>query len=69
VAEDPEFVRNENFARDWMNVVVGIIWQVTLVVMPIFLVIRKFDSLAVSAAVCVATTWVLKKHWYDRLED
>ena len=69
VAEDPEFVRNENFARDWMNVVVGIIWQVTLVVMPIFLVIRKFDSLAVSAAVCVATTWILKKHWYDRLED
>lgn len=69
VAEDPEFVRNENFARDWMNVVVGIIWQVTLVVMPIFLVIRKFDSLAVSAAVCVATTWILKKHWYDRLEN
>lgn len=69
VAEDPDFVRNENFARDWTNVVVGIIWQVTLVVMPIFLVIRKFDSLAVSAAVCIATTWVLKKYWYDRLED
>ena len=69
VAEDPDFVRNENFARDWTNVVVGIIWQVTLVVMPIFLVIRKFDSLAVSAVVCIATTWVLKKYWYDRLED
>lgn len=69
VAEDPDFVRNENFARDWTNVVVGIIWQVTLVVMPIFLVIRKFDSFAVSAGVCIATTWVLKKYWYDRLED
>lgn len=69
VAEDPDFVRNENFARDWTNVVVGIIWQVTLVVMPIFLVIRKFDSLAVSVVVCIATTWVLKKYWYDRLED
>ena len=69
LAEDPDFVRNENFARDWMNVVVGIIWQVTLVVMPIFLVIRKMDGLAVSAAVCVATTWVLKRYWYDRLED
>lgn len=68
-ADDPEFVGNDNFRRDAINVVVGIIWQMTLVVMPIFLVIRRTDALVVSAVVCAVTTWILKKNWYDRLED
>ncbi len=69
IAEDPAFERNLNFKRDALNVVVGIIWQMTLVVMPIFLVIRSTDALIASALLFVATSWLLKKHWYDRLED
>ncbi len=69
IAENPQFAANKNFRRDAANIVVGIIWQMTLVVMPIFLVIRRMDGLAISAAVCAITSWILKRNWYDRLED
>ena len=69
VADDPEFVGNRNFSRDWANIVVGIIWQLTLVVIPIFLVIRQMSGLTISILVCAVTTYILKKNWYDRLED
>lgn len=69
MAEDPEFVPNRAFKRDAFNVVVGIIWQMTLVVMPIFLVVRKMDALWVSVLVFALTSWLLKRFWYDRLEN
>ena len=67
--EYPEFERNKAFKRDMFNVVVGIIWQITLVVMPIYLVIRESGSLAIAMAVCLLTTIILKKNWWDKLNS
>jgi SSS family solute:Na+ symporter len=69
VAENPAFEGNENFRRDFLNVVIGIVWQMTLVVMPIFLVIRKLDAFLATATVCALTTWALKRNWFDKLEN
>src|SRR4030042_3515367 len=42
---DPEFRPNKNFFLDMFNIVVGIVWQITLVAAPVFLVIGEYTSL------------------------
>jgi len=65
--ENPEFQENKGFSRDVFNTVTGIIWQMTLVVMPIYLVIREIKNFAIALAIFVATTIILKRSWYNRL--
>ena len=52
-----------------MSVLVGIVWQMTLVVMPVYLLIKEMTDLAICFVVYLVTTWLLKKFWYDRLEE
>jgi hypothetical protein len=68
-AEDPSFVPNQDFKRDMFNVLVGIVWQMTLVVMPIYLLIRETQSLLIALTLFIITSYLLKKFWYDKLED
>lgn len=68
-ADDPDFRRNTNFRRDMVNVAVGIVWQMGLVILPIYLIIRQYSALAVSIGLVVATSLFLKFNWYDKLED
>lgn len=69
IAEDPDFKVNKAFSRDMFNVVIGTIWQLSLVVMPIYLVIREMVPLAIGFGVFAVTSLVLKKNWWDKLED
>lgn len=66
---DPSFSGNQDFGRDMTNVGIGIIWQLTLVVIPIYLVIREFVPMMVGIAILAVTSWILKKNWLDKLED
>jgi Na+/proline symporter len=66
---DPGFKRNTNFGRDMFNSFVGIVWQMSLTVMPIFLVIREHANMWIALVVVIVTTLVLKFNWYDKLED
>lgn len=65
---DPSFVPNKDFKRDMVNILVGIIWQVTLMAAPIFLVIREYPSLFISLGVMIVTSVILKFNWWDKLE-
>jgi Na+/proline symporter len=67
-AEDPTFERNKDFGRDMFNVAVGIVWQVSLVALPIYLVIQEFNPALVAAAIVAVTSIVLKFTWYDHLK-
>jgi Na+/proline symporter len=67
--EDPSFRPNRNFARDMINVAVGIVWQLTLVLIPTYLLIRSYRNMWLSIAVLIATSIFLKKSWYDKLEN
>jgi len=67
--EDPSFIPNQDFKRDCFNVLIGIIWQMTLVVMPIYLLIRETGALLLSLAIFAVTSYLLKIFWYDKLED
>lgn len=66
--EDPTFEHNKDFKRDSINVVIGIVWQMTLVIMPVYLVIGYYKNLLLSLAVFLITSYVLKRNWYDQLE-
>jgi hypothetical protein len=66
--EDPGFVPNGNFARDTTNVGVGIVWQVSLAALPIYIVLRDWRWAGAIFAVTVATSVFLKRNWYDKLE-
>lgn len=65
----PGITRNGDLPRDSVNVLVGIVWQMTLVVAPIYLVIRRWDGLAVSLALFAVTSVVLKFNWLDKIKD
>jgi hypothetical protein len=65
---DPSFEPNRDFLLDMFNVVVGIVWQVSLVALPIYVVIRQFDRVAITVAIVLVTSLILKFTWYDRLE-
>ncbi|MGD0001002.1 MAG: sodium:solute symporter family protein [Bryobacteraceae bacterium] len=66
-AQDPAFEPNPDFLRDMFNVAVGIVWQITLVALPIYFVIQQFTRAAVAAAIVAVTSLILKFTWYDHL--
>jgi SSS family solute:Na+ symporter len=65
---DPDFVANKNFKRDMSNVVVGAIWQITLMATPVFLVLREVQTFVICCAVLIVTSLILKFNWWDKLE-
>ncbi|MFC1633888.1 sodium:solute symporter family protein [Planctomycetota bacterium] len=66
-AENPGFKPNTDCARHWFNVIIGIIWQITLVALPIFIVIQEPRGIVSTLIVLVITTLILKKSWFDHL--
>ncbi len=68
LAEDPSFVPNQEFGRDVFNILVGIVWQMAQVVIPIYFIIQDNTRMAVWCGVLILTTVLLKKFWWDRLE-
>jgi SSS family solute:Na+ symporter len=68
VREDPSFVPNDNAAHDMANVAVGIVWQLCLVTLPIYIVLKQWSWAGGILVVLVATSVYMKFNWYDRLE-
>jgi Na+/proline symporter len=66
-AEHPQFQKNRDFPRDLFNIVVGLVWQTSLVTAPIYLVIQHWREMGISLAVCAVTSAILKFTWYDKL--
>jgi Na+/proline symporter len=69
LAEHPDFQPNHDFKKDFWNVLIGIVWQMTLVVMPMYLLTKDMIGLAIAFMIFVLTTVLLKKLWYDKLEN
>jgi len=66
--DNPAFEPNRDFFRDMFNVAVGIVWQVTLVALPIYIVIQEFTRAAIALAIVLVTSVILKLTWYDHLK-
>jgi len=66
--EDPTAEPNRNFLRDMFNVALGILWQLSLMVVPMCLVLRQWRSAAWMGMVLVLSSVVMKFTWYNQLE-
>jgi SSS family solute:Na+ symporter len=67
--DHPQVGANKNFARDAINVAVGILWQTSLVAAPIFMVIKHWPEFIVATVIAIATSIFLWFNWYKKLED
>jgi SSS family solute:Na+ symporter len=67
--EDPSFRRNQDFWRDMFNIAVGMVWQIGLVALPIYIVTWKLRSAGLAAAIVAVTSLTLKFTWYDHLKE
>ena len=68
IITDPAFRKNTQAARDLSNVFVGIVWQTSLRLIPVFLIVFRLTSMWVAIALAIITTVILKFNWYDKLE-
>ena len=66
--EDSNFQKNTDFWKDMLNCVIGIIWQSSMIVMPIYFVIRDYPKATISLLVFVITSIILKFTWYDKIK-
>ncbi len=67
--EYPEVKANPHFGRDAINVVVGVIWQTSLVAAPIFMVIQFWWEFAGAMLIVALTSLFLWRNWWVKLED
>ncbi|GAA6773761.1 hypothetical protein AAGS39_45260 [Flavobacterium sp. CGRL2] len=66
-AEDQSFQKNNDFYLDMMNCVIGIVWQSSMILLPIYFIIRDYPKACVALVVFLVTTTVLKFTWLDRV--
>jgi uncharacterized membrane protein len=66
--QNPNFKPNKDFGSDMINVLVGVVWQITLMAAPVFLVIQEYTSLILTVIILVITSIFLKLNWWDKLE-
>ena len=63
----PNLKANTDFRRDAFNVVIGIIWQLTLNIIPICIIIGQYRTMWISVVIFAVTSVIMKFTWYDKL--
>ncbi len=67
-AQYPDFKKNTHFKRDALNIAVGIVWQMTLVLIPVYLVLESYTNVFITTGLLVLTSMFLKFNWMNKLE-
>lgn len=67
--KDPNLEGNKDFWLDMMNCAIGIIWQSSMIVLPIYLIIRDYPKMWMSLLVFAVTSVILKFTWLDRVNQ
>lgn len=66
--EDATFQKNNDFWWDMMNCAIGIIWQSSMILLPIYLVIRDYPKTLISLMVFIITSIILKYTWLNKVQ-
>lgn len=67
--EDASADKNKDFWFDMMNCGIGIIWQSSMIVLPIFLLIRDYPKTLIALSIFVITSVILKFTWLDKVKE
>ena len=65
--EDQSFEKNNDFWKDMLNCVIGIVWQSSMILLPIFFIIRDYPKAVAALIVFLVTTTILKFTWLDKV--
>jgi len=68
-AEQQSFAKNKDFKLDMFNVVIGVIGQCCLALLPMYLILWSTLPLTGVAITLTAIIFILKKTWWNRLEN
>lgn len=69
INEDPSFVANKRFKLDMFNVVLGIIAQLCLTILPMYVVLWMKLPLLLTVSILTIIIIILKKTWWNKLEN
>ena len=69
INEDPSFEANKRFKLDMFNVVLGIIAQLCLTILPLYVVLWMKLPLLITVLILAVIILILKKTWWNKLED
>jgi len=69
IQEDPAFQANKNFKLDMFNVVLGITAQLCLTIFPMYLITGIYTPLWITIGLLTVISLILKRTWWNRLED
>ncbi len=69
LAEDPQFIANKNFGINMFNIVLGIIGQLCLTILPMYIVLWLKLPLFITVLILFIIILVLKKTWWNRLGE
>ncbi len=69
IAENPAFIENKRFSLDMFNVVIGIIGQCCLTILPMYLVLWMKLPLIITVLILLIVVLILKRTWWNKLED
>ena len=68
LTEEEQVGKNKDFGLDMFNCIVGIVWQSSMILLPIYLVVRDYEKTAVSFLVFGVTSLILKFTWLDKVK-
>ncbi|WP_367753510.1 sodium:solute symporter family protein [Flavobacterium sp. WC2430] len=66
-SKDLTFEKNNDFTKDMLNCLIGIIWQSSMIILPIFFIIRDYPKTVVSLVIFLITSIILKYTWLDKV--
>jgi Na+/proline symporter len=69
VSEDPIFLGNKNFGINMFNIVLGIIGQLCLTILPMYIVLWLKLPLLITIIILCVIILILKKTWWNRLNE
>ncbi|MEO8403196.1 MAG: sodium:solute symporter, partial [Chitinophagaceae bacterium] len=69
MAEDPTFQPNKRFGLDMFNVVLGIIGQCCLTILPMYVVLWLKLPLLITIIILAIIILILKRTWWNKLEN
>lgn len=69
IKDDPSFEPNRRFRLDMFNVVLGIIAQLCMTLLPMYIVLSMHLPLLITIIILTLIILILKRTWWDKLED
>ncbi len=66
-ASGSDIRENKNFGMDMLNCAIGIVWQSSMILLPVFFMVRDYSKALIWFAIFAVTSAILKYTWLDKV--